>query len=674
MKFIFTLIFTLSCLQFTYSQDFRFGKVSKKELLEKQHPTDSTADAAILYREMKTRFEYSETDDFYLLTEVFERVKIYNKEGSDWANKKVRLYQSSGSSDEEISGLKGYTFFLEDGKVKDEKLRNDGIFEEEVNEFLEVTKFTMPAVTEGCVIEYKYTIKSPFVTNIDEYRFQEQIPVNKVEMRFAVPEYFNYKMHQKGWVPFKIKEDGQTRSMYFNSSASVASGFGGVRQNTRTQRVEIEYRENSYEVSMEQVPALKEEAFSGNINNYTTSLKFELSYTKFPGSSLNMFTTTWEDVSKSVYDSNAFGDQLKRDSYFNDDIDNLLSGISDPTKKMIKVYEFAKGKMNWNELGGLFTQEGTKDAYKKGSGNAADINLLLVTMLRYAGLNANPVLVSTKSHGIPLFPTRNGFNYVIAAVENGNNTVLFDATIKEGEPNVLQPELLNWQGRIVREDRSSSWVSLYPSKHAVQSTMMNLAINKDDYSITGSTQNRFTGHYALSQRKSFINAKEEDIRKKLEENNGETEISNITFENLKKLYQPVSLKYDFENFDAVEEIGGKLYFSPLLFLAMDENPFKLNERSYPIDFNYPVKDRYIVTVDIPEGYTIESVPESAAFALGENSGMFKYMINNLGGKLQISVEFALNTATMPAHDYGNIKEFFKLMIDKEHEKIVLTKA
>ncbi|RFN59772.1 transglutaminase domain-containing protein [Marixanthomonas ophiurae] len=673
MKFIFTLIFALSCLHFTYSQDFRFGKVSKEELLEKQHPTDSTADAAILYREIKTRFEYTESDDFFTLTDVFERVKIYNKDGFDWANKTIKLYQTSGSADEKISSLRGYTYFMDGNKMKDERLRNNGIFEEESSEFLELTKFTMPALKEGCIIEYKYTIKSPFITNIDAYRFQEQIPVNQVEMRFAVPEYFNYKMHQKGWVPFKINETKRPRTINFAYTTPADPGIGG-RGLPSKESTQIDLLENIYEVSLSNVPALHDEAFSGNIDNYSTSLKFELSYVDYPGSPLKMFTTTWEDVSKSVYDSNAFGDQLKRDNYFDDDIDNLLSGVSDPTEKMIKIYEFVKGKMNWNKFVGLYAQEGTKDAYKKGSGNAADINLLLVSMLRYAGLNANPVLVSTKSHGIPLFPTRNGFNYVIAAVENGNNTILFDATIKEGEPNVLQPELLNWQGRVVRENRSSSWVSLYPSKHAVQSTMMNLAINKDDYSITGSAQNRFTGHYALGKRKSFINVKEEDIRKKLEENSGETEISNIAFENLKNLYQPVSLKYDFKNFDALEEIGGKLYFSPLLFLAMDENPFKLNERSYPIDFNYPIKDRYIVTVDIPEGYTIESLPESAAFALGENSGMFKYMINNVGGKLQISVEFALNTATMPAQDYGNIKEFFKLMIDKEHEKIVLTKA
>jgi hypothetical protein len=66
-------------------------------------------------------------------------------------------------------------------------------------------------------------------------------------------------------------------------------------------------------------------------------------------------------------------------------------------------------------------------AYKDKTGNVAEINLMLTAMLRY-GLNANPVLVSTRSNGIAMFPNRTAFNYVIAAVENGGNYTLLDAS------------------------------------------------------------------------------------------------------------------------------------------------------------------------------------------------------------------------------------------------------
>ncbi len=85
--------------------------------------------------------------------------------------------------EDKLIRLKGYTYYLGgDDKVEEVKLKNDGIFEEETNKYLTQTKITMPDVREGCIIEYKYTINSPFIFNIDEFKFQETIPVDKVEV------------------------------------------------------------------------------------------------------------------------------------------------------------------------------------------------------------------------------------------------------------------------------------------------------------------------------------------------------------------------------------------------------------------------------------------------------------------------------------------------------------
>jgi len=42
---------------------------------------------------------------------------------------------------------------------------------------------------------------------------------------------------------------------------------------------------------------------------------------------------------------------------------------------------------------------------------------------------------------------------------------------------------------------------------------------------------------------------------------------------------------------AIDEIDGKLYFSPLLFLTLEENPFQKETRKYAIDFGYPFKQQ-----------------------------------------------------------------------------------
>ncbi len=673
MKSILLTVIAVVCFfNSSLAQEYKFGKVSKEELIQRVHPTDPTAEAAILYREVHTNFEYSTNSGFYMVTDVFERIKIYTKEGFDWASKEIDLYQSNSGSNDEISGLRAYTYYLDGSdKIEEIKLRNEGIFEEKTTKYVHKLKFTMPDIREGCVIEYKYSIKSPFISNIDEFRFQETIPVENVDVHFASPEYFVFKTHQKGWVPYKVKTDGRDRTVALANARTEYDRYGNLTSKGGAR--DFKFKEDIYIINLSNVPALKEEAYAGNIDNYSTGLKFELSYVDFPGSPQKTFSTTWEDVSKGIYEVDSFGNELSKDNYFEDDLNNLLSGISNPEEKVVRIFSFLLNKMTWNNYLGYYTNEGVREAYKKGSGNVADINLMLIAMLRKANLNANPVLVSTKNHGMPLFPTRNGFNYVIAAVELPQGIVLLDATNKDAEIGVLRTSIMNWKGRLITKDGSSSWISLNPQIPAVKSAMVNAEI-KPDLKVVGKAQNRFTGNYAFQYRNEYKSLNEDAQRKAVEKEANQAELSNLSFENLNSLGKPVSLDYDFEVVDAVEDVAGKLYFSPLVFLAAKESPFKPETRLYPVDFGYPMKDRYIVNIDLPEGYKVESLPENAVFNLGEDMGSFRYLISQIGNKLQLSVELSINKSFIAAEEYGNLKKFYELLIAKENEKVVLSKA
>ncbi|MDP2686202.1 MAG: transglutaminase domain-containing protein [Aequorivita sp.] len=666
-----TIISVFCFLNVSMAQNYKFGKISKEELLQKEHPKEPTAEAAVLYRETHTNFDYTDDSGFYMVTDVLERIKIYNKEGFDWATKEIELYQGSSKNDE-IIGIKAYTYYLgANDKIEEIKLKSEGIFEEKTTKYIHKVKFTMPDVREGCIIEYKYTIKSPFISNIDEFRFQETIPVDNVEVRFASPEYFVFKTHQKGWVPYKVDKEARDRTIPMSNARSEFDIYGNMVSKGGAR--DLKLKEDIYTMKLSNVPAMKEEAFVGNIDNYATSLKFELSYVDFPGAPMQTYATTWEDVSKGIYEVDSFGSELTRNNYFEDDLNSLISGISNPEEKVSRIFSYVVNKMTWNNYTGYYTNEGVKEAYKKGSGNVADINLMLVAMLRKANLNADPVLVSTKDHGMPLFPTRNGFNYVIAGVELPQGILLLDATNKDAEIGVLRTSIMNWQGRIIKKGGSSDWVSLSPKTPAVKSAMVNIEI-KQDLSVVGKAQNRFTGNYAFKYRTEFKSLNEDAQRKAIEKNSGQVELSALHFENLETLGKPVSLDYDFESIDAVEDVAGKLYFSPMVFMATQENPFKPETRDYPIDFGYPMKDRYIINIALPEGYKVESIPENAAFNLGENTGSYRYLITQVGNKLQLSVEFSMNKSFIAAEEYANLKKFYELLIAKENEKVVLSKA
>lgn len=100
-------------------------------------------------------------------------------------------------------------------------------------------------------------------------------------------------------------------------------------------------------------------------------------------------------------------------------------------------------------MGFLFQR--SQKAYTDKTGNVAEINLMLTSMLRYAGLEANPVLISTRSNGIAYYPTIAAFNYVVSAVDISGELVLLDATEKYSNINVLPFRDLNWIGRLVKK-------------------------------------------------------------------------------------------------------------------------------------------------------------------------------------------------------------------------------
>ncbi|RXG14019.1 putative protein DUF3857 [Leeuwenhoekiella aestuarii] len=668
-----TCIIFLLVSSICFAQDFRFSKVSLEELQEEAHPLDPEADAAILYREKYSHLDYLQNSGFILKTEVYERIKIYNPEGFKWATQQVALYQGS-SSEETISGLRGVTYTLEGSNIEETKLRKDGIFSEERNKYYDIEKFTLPNLQKGCVIEFKYEVMSPFISTIDEVKLQEEIPLNKAKITFTSPEWLIYQMHRKGLLPLDVNETTTADKVNYTVRPGISSG-GSLRGGTRAavQNRTIDFQRKKYIIEASDVPSLKEEVFSSNIDNFRSAISFELSYTQYPGEPFEKITSNWEAVSKTIYDSENFGGQLKNQRFFDDDVDAVLEGAVSSEEKVVRIFEFVKRRMTWNNFLGIYADQGVKEAYKTGTGNSADINLLLVSMLQYAGLDANPVILSTRDNGIPIFPTRDGFNDVIAGVTIDGNTMLMDATNKLGAVNLLEEGLLNWQGRLIRKDGISDWVDLYPTTHAIESTLVNFEIS-DDLMTTGTAKSRYTGHYGLSYRRKFKGKTEQEHLENLEEIHTGVEINDFEFKNLDNVYEPVEVSYDFEMLNGgVEEVAGKIYVSPLFYLTQAENPFKSEERNHPIDFRFPWKDRYVLKIKVPEGYAVESLPKSGAMSLIDNLGSFRYMISESATGISVSTEFSLNSSLIPAELYLDLKKFYEMIVSKQNEKIVLSK-
>ena len=664
---LFTLLLAFSC----FSQEIEFGEVSKQELKESFHPIDSTASAAFLYKKRRTYYRYDQSKGFILVTEIHKRIKIYNKEGFDKATFKISTYKNGGSK-EKVSSIKGYSFNLEGNDIKKTKLKKEHRFKEAVSDNRDIIKIVFPDVKEGTIIDLKYTFNSPFATNIDQINFQYDIPVNESDITIEYPEYYNFKKASKGYYSIPVISTKKRGSITFNSKTrSGDNSFTPGKTSYQSSTIDFTNHVDKYKAS--NIPALSSnEPYVYNIQNYRGGITYELSSTKFPNSRLRYYTTSWEDVSKKIYSFKGFGNEIDKTGYYKEELNNLIAKTTSPVEKMGLIFNFIKSKVTWNGKYGKYTQEGVKKAYKNGSGNVADINLMLTSMLRQANLTANPVLVSSKANGIPLYPTLDGFNYVISIVEFSNGSyALLDATEPYSIPNVLPTRALNWNGRKVTKEGYSTWVNLKSPKHSLEENFMKAIIDTDG-SVSGFLRRKEKMLNALLSRKRLNNINKEDIISKLEEKYN-IEIEDLKITNQKKLGAPLNQMLKFTSDDLVEEINNKLYVNPFLFLTSSTNPFKSNVREFPVDYITPWQEANKISIQIPEGYKIESIPEKLAIGLPENLGFFKFVAIQQENTIRISSILQFNTSIIAPTYYNALKEFYSKIIAKQNEKIAFIK-
>jgi hypothetical protein len=666
---LFSLSIVLLFIAKGTAQEFKLGKVSVAELEQKVHPGDSSAVAAILYKKGKARIEYDMNDGFVTTTEVETRIKIYKKEGYEWANQKVWYYNYSDLS-EKVSFTDAVTYNLVGGKIEKTKLKSEGTFDEVLNKFRGQKKITMPNVKEGSVIEFRYVIKSPSDRSIREWDFQASIPVNYSEFKTYVPQYYVFNSRQKGYIFPKVNVEKANKSIVFTNKERASSGFNGRVESTSFSTEKVDYAETQTTYLLENVPAIKEEAYVNNIDNYVSSVQHELSMTNFPNAAMKMYSSNWNAVVKTIYEYDNFGPELNKTGYFEEDLKALLAGKNTVEEKILVILNHVKSSVKWNDYTGYACDNGVKKAYKEKTGNIADINLMLTAMLRYAGLTANPVLLSTRSNGIAFFPNRNAFNYVIAAVETPNGNILLDASDRLSVPNVLPLHTLNWSGRLIRKDGTSEEVDLMPSKVSNDVVYLNYTVDPEG-KVTGKARRQCTDYNALITRKNILSLKEEEYLEKLENENGKIEITDYTKTNEKELLLPITEAYSFTGNGLCEVIGGKIYVNPMLFFANEKNPFKQEVRQYPVDFGFPYADKYVITLNIPEGFTAEVVPQPVVIKMDEDLGSFKFISALQGNTLQISIQHQVNAAIISSEQYEMLKEYYKGMIAKETEKIVL---
>ena len=657
----FTLLFILISSGFKLNaQNYELGKVSLAELEEKVNPKDTTAPATILFKKARTFFTYDIKNGF-TANHVYEfKIKIYKKEGLSWANQKVQYYVGYENMNKDYLEFSNvFTYNVENKKIVKTKLEGQGTFKNNVNKYWSEKTITFPMVRVGSILEFKYILKSENIVNFPDFQCQYDIPVNYFQYKTEIPEFYIYKPILTGYQDIisdsKIVSGHQSFMDEYNQSRSFSY-----------QQVDAVYYCND-------IPSLLDEPYVDNLENYRIAIRHELERVRLPEQPVKDYAMTWEGVATTIFKNENFGKQLNEKMFLMEDLKKILINIELLDERLNVIFKFVQNKMNWNEKKDYYTDKGVIEAYKNQIGNVAEINFILINMLQFSGINANPVLVSTIDNGTPVYPTRTGFNYVIAAAEIDGKQILLDASQKFTSPNVLPLNVLNWKGRLIKSDGSSKEINLVPTTKSQEYFTIIAKIN-DSGLLEGKIRNHKLDYEAYRFRVVNANKSTESYIEKLENQFGNVKISNYAIENIKtNLEKPIVETFDFISENQCEIIGDKMFISPMLFFTTIKNYFNQEKRQMPVYFSYPTQEKFNINLEIPKGYSIETLPKPIHIAV-ENSGIvYKFNIINEENKIQISCFKDINNSIFAADQYDGLKEIFQKIIVSQNEKIVLKK-
>lgn len=644
-----TTILSINLIFFTLvsfaQKEVKFGEIDKATVESKVYDKDKNAVAAVVL------YDYSKVKILDLpgslrqKKESFRRIKILKNEGLEHATIEIPY---SIDLNESIFRIKGYTYNIENGQVKKIKLEDKQIFNIKETKKKGIYKITMPNVKEGSVIDISYASESDNVVVLEPWYFQSSIPAEWSELEMITPYGFNY-----------VTSWRRLQDLHINQRLEETES-GGAYQIIRTRYV------------MKDIPAFNfKENYITTPYDYLGRALFILSTIyRSQREPIQILPASWHVVSSRITNAKDINEYLKNDLE-KGKIIQMTQGKSDEEKIKI-VFEYVRD--NFKMDNNLEPVKNFKSLLDKKKGNLVELVVLLINHLRHAGLDAHPVLVSTRNNGRVTveYPSNRQFNYWIAYVKTATGKeVLLDISNSMHQVGMIAERALSFEGFLVLPDGDFNWIYLrdVPKTSTLKTGLIN--ITADGY-LKGKITTQLQGYRALRVRNKLKGVN--DSLNIKESNELKNDSIKVEYKNVDDIKKPLEYSKEINSDKGTQSNGDVLYVTPLMENAMKENPFKQEKRTLSIDLIYPQDEIYVYTFQIPEGYKIEEIPQSAKFQWTDGKSIkFEYITKKMENTIQISSKLIINRVIFEPEEYEALKKFYADIVAKQTEQIVLKK-
>jgi hypothetical protein len=621
-----------------------FQPPNPEELKMTSEPLAPGAPAIILYRQVD-RDDNGRTshEDNYV------RIKILTEEGRKYA-------------DVEIPTLKG---FYDVTHVRARTIRPDGtivefdgkVFEKSIVKarglkYLANT-FTMPDVQPGSIIEYLYTY-----------------------------DYKEYALYDSHWI---LSQDLFTREANFSLKP-----YAGSFQNPFRVRwwphlpvgtpPPSEGPDNIIRMQAHNIAAFQVEDFMPPENEMKARVDFVYSieafepdpqkYWKKVGQKLNARVETFVGKPKSLEGAMA---QI------------VLPGDA-PEVKLHKIYDRVQQLRNTSYEIQKTEQEEKRDKekpptnveeiLKRGYGNGADLNWLFLGLARTAGFEAYGVFLSDRRNYFfsEQSMDRSRLDSTVVLVKVNGKDEYFDPGAAFTPFGLLEWPETGVKGLRLDKD-GGTWVqsTLPQSSESRIERKAKLQLSETG-DLEGKVTVTFTGLEAMRRRVEKRHADDAERKKFLEEQakeyipvGAELELTNQP--DWKSSAQSLVAEFNVKIPAWISGGGRRAFFPVGIFSAQEKHVFEHANRMHPLYFEFPFEKQDDVTIDLPLGWQVQSLP--AAKKQDAHVVVYNRTAEKDGGSLHLTRTLTVDMVILDSKYYHALRDFFQVVRTADEEQVVL---
>lgn len=547
-----------------------------------------------------------------------------------------------------MKNVQATVYNLENDKIAVSKMSEDAIFEEK-NENIRIFKLVLPNVKVGSVITLSYLKSSPFINKYQPWYFQSDIPVLYSEYNASIPGNYEYHIKLVGALPLDVnKSDVEYNCLEAGRGVSVNCAL--------------------YRYVMLDIPAYKKEKFTTTAENYLSRIEYELSVVRQFNGEVEKLTKSWDDVDKELRSDSDFGRQVSKKKLVKEVLPAQITGLTDEVEKAKQIYQFVLDNYKWNGESGRYDASIKRLIENKG-GNAFEVNLFLQNLLHAEGLESYPVLISTRENGLAtkVYPVFSDFNYVIVNLVIGDITYFLDATNPYLSFGELPYRCLNQYGRVYTEEYGTYWEDIALKSYSSIQVSGKFSLSETD-NLEGDLSMNYSGFLSHSKKQSY-NENKSTYLEGLKGNfyNSSINAHKVTSENKNdiKFSEQINLTYE------DEFVANKIYLNPFLIKFFDENPFKLNQRTYPVDFGFKLAYNYVLEINLGDRLKVIELPKNSSFALPNRKGVAQLMCASKDNKVTIFMKIQLNEPIYTIDYYASLKEYMSKIVDFQNNTVVV---